>query len=353
MPVRHSFSFALFLLLAGGIPDAAACTTFLLSSPDGRVVGKCYDWDLGAGIVLINKRGVDKRALPMHPDDHPATWRSAHASVTFNQYGRELPNGGMNDAGLVVEVMWLDATVLPAADARPTVNELQWIQVQLDRWSTTDEVVAHAGELRVARASGLVHYLVCDRDGACAAIEFVEGKLTVTRGRELVSPVLTNHTYSASAAALRRHVGFGGRHPIPSGAGSLDRFVRASDRVRLGARGDLVTAALAVLDAVNNDASRWHIVYDPVHLTASWRTRATPTVKRVDLSHFPGSCGAPVEMLDIDAGAEGDVTARFVPYREEANARLVARSLATVEGLPPGTAPLVAHYPDLLPCSTP
>lgn len=327
---------------------AFACTTFLLASSGGPLVGKCYDWHLGDGLVLVNKRGVDKRALPMHPDDHPAAWRSAHASVTFNQYGREMPNGGMNDAGLVVEVMWLDATHLPPPDARPTVNELQWIQYQLDRFATVEEVAAHAADLRVARVSGRVHYLACDRGGACAAIEFVDGKLVMTRGRDLVAPVLTNSTYAESAAALGHHHGFGGDRPIPAGAGSLDRFVHAADRVRQRG-GD----AFAVLDAVDNDASRWHIVYDPAHLTATWRTRANPKQKRVDLARFPASCGAPVEMLDIDADLAGDVTDKFVAYREDANSKLLGRSLATVRELPPGMAAQVAHYPSLLPCAAP
>jgi choloylglycine hydrolase len=345
--------FLTWLLLVAAWPTGRsdACTTFMLSSDDSRVVGKCYDWHMGQGLVLINKRGVEKRALPMRPDDRPAAWRSEHASVTFNQYGRELPNGGMNDAGLVVEVMWLDATVLPPPDARPTVNELQWIQYQLDRRANTAEVVAHAAELRVARVSGLVHYLVCDRDGDCAVLEFVDGRLVVTRGPDLVVPVLTNDTYKRSAAWLRRFDGFGGKERIPTGAGSLDRFARAADRVRARVHGDPGAAALSVLDSVNNSTSQWHIVYDPLHLTVTWRTRSQHGAKRVDLSHFAAGCGAPVEMLDIDADGEGDATARFAPYQEAANARLVERSLKSVKGLPPGTDARLAHYPETLPCS--
>jgi penicillin V acylase-like amidase (Ntn superfamily) len=39
---------------------------------------------------------------------NPAKWVSRYGSVTFNQYGCENPTGGMNEAGLVVEQMWLD-----------------------------------------------------------------------------------------------------------------------------------------------------------------------------------------------------------------------------------------------------
>jgi penicillin V acylase-like amidase (Ntn superfamily) len=30
--------------------------------------------------------------------------------VTFNQYGRNFPSGGMNEAGLVIELMWLEGS---------------------------------------------------------------------------------------------------------------------------------------------------------------------------------------------------------------------------------------------------
>jgi len=61
------------------------CTTFLLEGADGRVVGKSYDWHMGQGMVVVNKRGVGKLGLPMMPGDRPARWRSKFSSVTFNQ----------------------------------------------------------------------------------------------------------------------------------------------------------------------------------------------------------------------------------------------------------------------------
>src|SRR5689334_7033535 len=97
------------------------CTTFLLERGNERVVGKSYDWHMGQGFVVVNQKGIAKQALPMKKGDQPARWISKFSSVTFNQYGREMPNGGMNENGLVVEVMWLDSSVYPEPDARPTV----------------------------------------------------------------------------------------------------------------------------------------------------------------------------------------------------------------------------------------
>ncbi len=326
------------LALVAGRADA--CTTFELEGAGGRVVGKCYDWHMGHGLVVVNKRGVAKRAIMLEPRDRPAEWQSKYASVTFDQYGVELPNGGMNEAGLVVEVMWLDSTELEPPDARPVVNELQWIQLQLDSYATTAEVVAHAGDVRITRAHGRVHYLVCDRSGACAAIELVGGKRVVSRDAR----VLTNHTFAKSAAYLRRLAG-----PAPAGAGSLERFARVS---RLAARptaGALDDGAFRIIGSVCRD-SQWHIVYDPVRLRASFRTRRARAIKWVDLARVDGSCRGPALGIDLDVSSRGDITERLDPLDASRKRELVERSLADVPDLPPGTIERVARYPSTLPC---
>ncbi len=63
---------------------------FLIDGPDGPLVGKSYDWNDERGLVVVNKRGVIKRALVLSPGNAPARWTSRFASLTFNQYGREL-----------------------------------------------------------------------------------------------------------------------------------------------------------------------------------------------------------------------------------------------------------------------
>ncbi len=322
---------------------AAACTTFLLD----HVVGKSYDWGMGQGLVLVNKRGVAKQALPMKQGDKPARWVSKHASVTFNQYGREMPNGGMNDAGLVVEVMWLDSSEFPKGDDRPSVSELQWIQYQLDNFASVDEMVKAADKLRVSLIYGKVHYLACDKSTACAAFEHVGGKLVVVSGAALTVKALTNNTYADSIAYAAKQT------DIPRGGGSLDRFVRASRKAAQPAA-DAVAAAFSVLDSVHGSDSQWNIVYDPVRMRIHFRTLANKKIKSIDFSRFETSCSTAVKVLDIDADAEGDVTARFVPYTDDANRKLVERSVRDIANkLPAGAVDQVVKYPAMLSCAAP
>ncbi|HSK73397.1 MAG TPA: linear amide C-N hydrolase, partial [Pyrinomonadaceae bacterium] len=153
----------LFTLFAA---ETFACTTFCLKNKDEVLFGKNYDWMIGDGLVFVNKRGVSKTATA-EGTENPAKWVSKFGSVTFNQYGRENPSGGMNEAGLVIELMWLDETQYPKSDAQPTVGTLEWIQYNLDNFTTAAEVVENANKIRIASEIKL-HYLVNDANGNSA-----------------------------------------------------------------------------------------------------------------------------------------------------------------------------------------
>jgi choloylglycine hydrolase len=333
------------MLALAGARTADACTTFLLERGGARVVGKSYDWHMGQGLVMVNKRGVAKQSLPGKPGDRPARWVSRHASVTFNQYGRELPNGGMNDAGLVVEIMWLDDSVYEKRDERPTLNELQWIQYQLDTHASVADMVAAAAAHRVSPLYAAVHYLACDKTGACAAFEYLGGKQVVTPGAR----ALTNHSYAASVAWTAAQRG------APTGMGSLARFARASRHAAaVTPTPDPTAAAFAVLDEVRSSDSRWNIVYDPVHMRVHFRTRTSPAIKTLDASKLDPSCARAVTLIDIDAAAGGDVAARLRPYDEATNRNLIERSVRRIrDRLPPGSVDALVAYPAALACTSP
>ena len=325
---------------------ADACTTFLLERGAERVVGKSYDWHMGQGLVMVNKRGVAKQSLPGKPGDRPTRWVSRHASVTFNQYGRELPNGGMNDAGLVIEVMWLDDSVYEKADQRPSLNELQWIQYHLDSHGSVAEMVAAAAQQRVSPLYAAVHYLACDKTGACAAFEYLGGKLVVTPGAK----TLTNHSYAESVAWAAK------QRDLPRGMGSLERFARASRQSTASGppAAEPIAAAFAILDGVRSSTSQWNIVYDPVHMRVHFRTRSSPAIKTLDASKLDPSCASAVSLLDIDTDAGGDVAARLRPYDEATNRNLIERSVRRIrKQLPPGSVEGLVAYPSALACTAP
>src|SRR5438045_4530915 len=129
---------------------------------------------------MINKRSVFKHSFT----DASAYWTSRFASVTFNQYGRDFPTGGMNEAGLVIALMGLNDTQYPLDDTRPAVGILEWIQYQLDLSAGVDDLLIRSQGVRIIGGKGL-HYLVTDAEGNSATIEFLNGILALHRGGSL------------------------------------------------------------------------------------------------------------------------------------------------------------------------
>ena len=344
--------------LAASPHVTGACSAFLFGADGAALMAKNYDWHLGDGLLIINTSGVEKTAL-VGEGQTPAEWVSKFGSLTFNQYGRELPNGGMNEAGLAMEVMWLEATRYPPPGDRPSIGVLQWVQYCLDRFETVEEVAASASALAVGGIANL-HYLACDARSHCAVIEFLEGKTSIRSGGTLPVPALTNNTYSSSLAFLNGSLGYGGEILSTEGEGSLQRFARvatAVNRSRARPSEESLAAALATLaDAAQTGRSRtrWSIVYDLGNRVVHFKTASNPKLRTVRLEGLKLDCPGPTLMLELDAPLEGDVTKELRVFSAEANIELIRSTFG-------GTAFLgeernemiraVADYPQGLVCT--
>lgn len=308
----------LILIVLSVAPASLGCTTFCMARNGEALFGRNYDFEIGQGYVMTNRRGLVKSSMA-----GSLGWTSRYASVTFNQWGREFPMDGMNEAGLVVALMWLEGSVYPR-DERPPLRVLEWIQYQLDNYVTVSELLAHAGETRIAGSTPL-HYLVSDANGDAATIEFLQGELVVHRGASLPSAVLTNDTYASSLSHLQQFSGFGGTRPAPPSAGSLDRFARASMMIRAG--DPTVDRAFEILNSVaQRGATRWSVVYDSTRKEISWTSDRNPRRRSLRMNALPLDCTSEAKMLDVHADVEGDVTSSLDPYSPQRNHDLVVSS---------------------------
>jgi choloylglycine hydrolase len=334
----------------GLTPPADACTTFCLRD-DGRILfGKNYDWHVGDGLLVVNQRGLARTADM--PGDKPASWVSRYGSVTFNQYGRDFPSGGMNEAGLVIELMWLEGVRYPAPDQRPAVDVLQWIQYNLDSHSTVAEVLATDQKIRIAGEVPL-HYLVADRKGQVATVEFLDGRMVAHTGKDLPVAALTNSTYQQSETFRQTAKE---RGALPQGPGSLERFARAADRVAKfeGKKGDAVAYAFETLEkAAQGNFTQWSIVYEIDRGRIHFRTRSHRPVRTLSLAGLDFGCGQPVRVLSLDAKVQGDVARHLVPYTRQLNLDLVRASASKTPFLastPPAELERWAAYPEAAVC---
>ena len=347
----HLSPFLAALGIALGLTAPAdACTTFCLRD-DGRILfGKNYDWNVGEGLLVVNQRGMARTADI--PGDKPASWVSRYGSVTFNQYGRDFPSGGMNEAGLVIELMWMEGSRYPSPDQRPAVDVLQWIQYNLDSHATVAEVLAADQKVRIAGETPL-HYLVADRKGQVATVEFLDGRLVAHTGKTLPVAALANSTYEESE---RFRQAAKARNAAPQGPGSLERFARAAERVTAfdGQKGDAVAYAFETLDqAAQGNYTQWSIVYEIDRARIHFRTRSHRPVRTLSLAGLDFACGKPVRVLSLDAKVQGDLARHLVPYTRQINEDLVRASASKTSFLastPDAELERWAAYPEAAVC---
>lgn len=321
------------LLVLGAVVPMRPSTSFCLVDRESIVFGRNYDVFAPDGRVMVNRRGLQKSAFGTNSG---LRWVSRFGSLTFNQFGHEFPSGGINEAGLVVEVMALETGQYPD-DARPGISDFQWVQYQLDCSATVEELLASDQRIRIQRdASPMpLHFLVADRTGRSAVVEFIGGRLVYHTGSSLAVAALSNHPYEASLAyaattppAVADHVS------------SLGRFVHAAAAVRNFPQAqspDPIGYAFSALDAVRQpNLTQWSIVYDLRNLSVYFRTLPVPLNKRIQLAALDFDPSAPIRMMDINANTSGEVFPQTV-YSQ-------ADNLAVLTSVWRQT-PLLASYP--------
>jgi penicillin V acylase-like amidase (Ntn superfamily) len=327
---RFCLAALLVLLVAGSdhlqVPAAAdtypsipsgsqSCTSFGLTNNGYLVFGANLDLWLYKGLLFVNKRNVSKMAWEPGTTGEYAAWVSQYGSVTFNLVGYQLVWAGMNEMGLVVSTMSLDETQSPAPDARPPLESPFWLQYLLDNFSTVEEVIASDAQVRIENTQD--HYLVCDRTGTCAVIEFLDGKMAAHTGDDLPVSALTNNTYEESVAAWQAASQDGAPKP---GDDSLRRFYTAAERVisfESNGTESAVDYAFKTLDLVSRGETQWSIVFDTENQRVYFKTKMHPQIRYVDLSTFDFSCLTPVLMLDVQENLSGDISSNFVGYLHE------------------------------------
>ncbi|HEX7845490.1 MAG TPA: linear amide C-N hydrolase [Chitinophagaceae bacterium] len=297
--------------------SATACTTFFINKNGQMVFGRNYDWVTDAGMVCTNLRGLSKTSMKT-AGGGTINWVSQYGSITFNQYGKEFPTGGMNEKGLVVELMWLDETKYPKADSRPAVDVLQWVQYQLDNCATIEEVIATDKKIRIAGTGNApLHYLIADAKGNAATIEFLEGKMVLHTGKDLPLAVLTNDTYKKAL-----HSSYIGSN------NSLERFHKACTMLN---KFETTTVDRPITDyafdmlaeVAQGNFTKWSIVYDITNKTIHFKTNRFNEVKQVSFSSFDLSCKPVSKVWDMNQKANGNINKNFEDFNEKINRRIV------------------------------
>lgn len=318
--VLKSFTVLLFILLTSVTHPVKACTAFCMEHNNSFILAKNLDWPVGEGILLVNKRGLIKEAFIKGPKK--ITWTSRYGSVTFNQFGKEFPLGGMNEAGLVVEELnaWGE---VPEGEQFFKINEFQWVQFCLDNFSSISEVLRLKDSVITAPLFLNLHYILADKNNNVLIVEFYEGKSYFYSGNEIIYPVLSNNHYRQSLNYIKNYRGFGGDLETQSNF-SGERFVKVALALKNLVKNETVQeVAYNILDKVRQKDTQWSIVYNISKSKISFKTMYNQAIRSLDLDSIDFSCKRPVVYYNIlNANNHGNEVV-FRVYNDAVNETLL------------------------------
>ncbi len=330
-----------------------ACTIFSLYPDNGEHwIGRTFDWAYGHGFVYTNKRNVTKTSLKLLPTDVTSSWTSKYGSVTFNQFGKEFPTGGMNETGLMIDALELLSSTFPVADTRPSFNELQFIQYVLDNFKSVEEVNAALPNLRLAPVGSKLHYFTCDINH-CMTIEYLNGTVVTHIEGNLPISGLANNTYDESLNYAKDFVTFGGTKPVVlESKESLNRFVRSNYNAKtINKSEDKIKTLFAFLDDVGSVNNRWQIIYNQTAKVITFRTKTQFDKQRVvALNDFNFDCHSDVQYFDLDSELGGSINDDFKTFDPNANYAVIKKSV-DMQKLPDALAGRLAIYPNETKCN--
>jgi len=263
-----------------------ACSSIVIKNDSVNFLAKNFDWTYGEGIIIKNLKGSKKLAYFTHTGE-PLEWTSKYGSITFNQNGKEMPYGGMNEKGLVIEMLWLETTQYNLQEDKKYVNELEWIQYQLDQFQTVQEVIDHLNNLKIYPLKGKIHYILSDHKGESVIIEYLNGKPYYYKKEANFCQTITNNSvlqsepYKINVKKIRKKNTY-----------SLFRYHQLEQKISTLEKQKLVDEkyAFEILEKVTiskgDFRTRWSIVYNIQQRIIFFFTDTHKEIKTIDLKEI-------------------------------------------------------------------
>jgi len=203
---------------------AKACTRAVYLGPEDRILtGRSMDWKLPmVSNLWVMPRGVARNGVA---GERSVEWVADYGSLITTGYDIATADG-MNEAGLVVNLLWEVEASYPEDDGEtPRISLSVFPQYLLDRFATVADAVADlrsnpllvaGGEVPVGPPgrAATVHVSMSDASGDSAIIEFVDGDMVIWHDRSY--QVMTNEpTFDRQLAVLEYWKGVNPREFLP------------------------------------------------------------------------------------------------------------------------------------------
>lgn len=318
--------------------DVSACTRVVYHGPDGMTAtGRTMDFSIDIPANLwIFPRGMERSG---EVGDQSIQWTSRYGSIAASSWDIATADG-MNEKGLVANLLWLVASEYPAFAEdgdTPGLTIAAWAQYALDHFATVAEAVETLGREEFVVVTDFipgtdkfttVHLSLSDASGDSAILEYIDGQLVIHHSPEY--QVMTNDPVFEQQLAIRGYwENIPGTVFLPGTNRPSDRFVRASYYIHaIPQTSDYRIAIPGVFSVIRNvsvpygiadeqqphiSSTRWRVVSDQKNLVYYYENVLTPNVVWVDLKKMDFSIGSPVMKLTLDGNESyaGEASAFF------------------------------------------
>ncbi|MDF2191859.1 linear amide C-N hydrolase [Paraflavitalea sp. CAU 1676] len=322
--------------VAGAFYESYACTRVMYKGLNDLILtARSMDWkeDIYPNLWIF-PRGMSRSG---EAGPNSLKWKSKYGSVVASAYDF-CSTDGMNEKGLVANLLWLAESEYPAYDGKkPGLTIAAWIQYVLDNYATVTDVVKELEQEKFIVVSDKVpgedrmanlHMSVSDPSGDNAIFEYVKGKLIIHHDKRY--QVMTNSPVFDKQLALNEYWhDIGGTVMLPGTNRAADRFVRASFYTEAIPKTDNTHIAVASVfsvirncsvpygittpDQPNISSTRWRSVSDQKNLVYYFETVLTPNTFWVNLKDIDFSEKAAVKRLGLSKGEvyAGNAAAAF------------------------------------------
>lgn len=323
-----------------------ACTRLVYEGNNNEIItARSMDWKVDTDTNLwIFPRGMERSG---ETGPNSIKWTSKYGSVIASAFDISTTDG-MNEAGLVANILWLVESEYPKYDdSKPGLTIAAWAQYVLDNFATVDEAVkaiekepytivtdSVPGENRLAT----LHLSITDASGDSAIIEYIDGKQVIHHSPKY--NVMTNSpTFDQQLALNTYWEQIGGTVMLPGTNRASDRFARASfyvDALPKDVTPDIAVASvfsvirnasvpygISTPDEPNISSTRWRSVSDHSRQLYFFESAVTPNTFWVELKKidFTAETGK-VKKLDLGpnqsnifSGAVNDQFAESKPFK--------------------------------------
>ena len=323
--ITNLFAIVLFaaIIFFAQTNNASACSRVVYQGPNNTIItARTMDWDsdiqtnlwiFPAGMVRNGEVGPNSMK-----------WTSKYGSVIASAY-EMASSDGMNEKGLVANILWLSESVYPKWDgkSKPGLSIAAWVQYVLDNFSTVNEAVTELSkekfDIVVAEIPGstelaTLHLCLSDATGNNAILEYINGKLVIHHDKSYC--VATNSPIYEKQLALAEYWDeIGGTVMLPGTNRAADRFVRASFYIKAIPQTDDINIALAGVFGVirnvsvpygistpnkpNISSTRWRTVADHKNKVYYFETALSPFMLWVDFKDVDFSSKGTVKKLSL------------------------------------------------------